>query len=145
MSRSGYSDECDSEWDLIRWRGAVKSAMRGRRGQAFLKEMLEALDGMSEKRLIADELEAHGEVCALGAVGMRRGVDMTKLDPYDRQTVAATFGVAPALAAEIMYVNDEAVAYWSNEAPEARWQRVRNWVARKILDRTQPGHPPPTS
>lgn len=33
MSRSGYSEDLDM-WDLIRWRGAVKSALRGKRGQA---------------------------------------------------------------------------------------------------------------
>jgi hypothetical protein len=34
MSRSGYSDDIDSaddQWALIRWRGAVKSAIRGAR------------------------------------------------------------------------------------------------------------------
>ena len=34
MSRSGYTDECDG-WELVRWRGAVNSAIRGKRGQAF--------------------------------------------------------------------------------------------------------------
>jgi len=29
MSRSGYTDSCDmDQWDLIRWRGAVASAVR---------------------------------------------------------------------------------------------------------------------
>ncbi len=28
MSRSGYNDD-GTEWDLIRWRGAVASAVRG--------------------------------------------------------------------------------------------------------------------
>jgi hypothetical protein len=37
MSRSGYSDDLEN-WSLIRWRGAVASAIRGRRGQAFLRE-----------------------------------------------------------------------------------------------------------
>lgn len=42
MSRSGYSEELD-QWDLIRWRGQVASAIRGKRGQAFLRAMLAAL------------------------------------------------------------------------------------------------------
>lgn len=57
MSRSGYSDDLDS-WSMIRWRGAVTSATRGARGQAFFREMLAALDAMPEKKLIADDLEA---------------------------------------------------------------------------------------
>jgi hypothetical protein len=36
MSRSGYSDAWDDDtWAIIRWRGAVKQAMNGARGQAF--------------------------------------------------------------------------------------------------------------
>jgi hypothetical protein len=68
MSRSGYSDDCD-QWDMIRWRGAVASSIRGARGQAFLKEMLAALDALPEPKLIAEELESDGAVCAIGAVG----------------------------------------------------------------------------
>ncbi|KGC50992.1 hypothetical protein DO66_5867 [Burkholderia pseudomallei] len=36
MSRSGYSDDCGG-WSLIRWRGAVNSAIKGARGQKFLR------------------------------------------------------------------------------------------------------------
>lgn len=129
MSRSGYSDDCEG-WDLIRWRGAVASATHGSRGQAFLKEMLAALDAMPEKRLIAHELEAKGEVCAIGAVGAKRGIDMSKLDPEDREGVARAFGIAPALAAEIVFMNDE--SFWSKEEPEARFDRMRAWVVSQI-------------
>jgi hypothetical protein len=90
--------------------------------------MLAALDALPAKRLINGDLEAEGEVCALGSVGVKRGVDMTKIDPYDRETVAGTFGIPPALAAEIMYKNDEGGGYWRNETPEQRWDRVRRWV-----------------
>lgn len=37
MSRSGYTDE-DDIWAMIRWRGAVTSAIRGKRGQQALRE-----------------------------------------------------------------------------------------------------------
>ncbi len=127
MSRSGYDDDCDG-WQLICWRGAVASAIRGRRGQALLREMLSALDELQNKRLTEGELVADGEVCALGSVGVRRGIDMTGLDPYDRETVAGVFGISPALAAEIMEINDRG---W-RVTPELRWQRVREWVASKI-------------
>jgi hypothetical protein len=43
-------------WSHIRWRGAVASAIRGGRGQAFLREMLAAMDAMPVKRLVANEL-----------------------------------------------------------------------------------------
>ena len=127
MTRSGYSDDIDG-WDLIRWRGAVASAIRGKRGQAFFKEMLAALDKMESKRLIAEDLVKDGEVCALGAVGAARGVDMSKIDPQDHETVADTFGIPHALACEIMWINDD----WRHEPPEARYIRVRVWLESTI-------------
>lgn len=83
MSRSGYSEDLDDQWQFIRWRGAVKSAIKGRRGQDFLKEMLAALDALPEKVLIANDLQDttySGQVCAIGAVGKARGVDMERLE-----------------------------------------------------------------
>jgi hypothetical protein len=49
----------------IRWQGVVKSAIRGKKGQAFLKELLSALDAMPEKKLIAEELELKGQLLVL--------------------------------------------------------------------------------
>lgn len=132
MSRSGYSDDCwDNQWAMIRWRGAVSSAFNGKRGQAFLREMAEALDAMPEKRLIAYDLAADGAYCAIGAVGARRGVEMEKLDPEDPWQVARAFDVAPAMVMEIVYMNDE--ASWGMETPEKRWTRMRAWVESHIV------------
>lgn len=129
MSRSGYSEDCDNEWALIRWRGAVASAIRGARGQTLLKEMAAALDAMEEKQLIAHEFIAEGAFCALGVVGKSRGVALEDLDPLDRNAIASAFGIAPALAAEIMYVNDE--EGW-NLTPQQRFHYVRRWVQEQL-------------
>jgi hypothetical protein len=134
MGRSGYNKDCDCDnWRLIMWRGAVASAFRGKRGQAFLKEMLSALDGLPEKKLIADDLERDGGVCAIGAVGRARGIDMSSVHEYDYAApcVAEIFGIPKALAAEIMWMNDEAV-YWS-ETEEQRYTRVRDWLKQVIV------------
>lgn len=125
MSRSGYSDDCDG-WALICWRGAVTSAIRGKRGQAFLLEMAAALDAMPEKSLIREELEKGGEVCALGSIGKARGLDMSLIDPDEREDVAKSFGIPLALACEIMNENDEGT--WRHETTQERWQRVRRWI-----------------
>ena len=130
MSRSGYSDDCD-QWQLIRWRGAVTSAIRGRRGQAFLKEMLVAMDALPEPKLIDSDLEREGAVCALGSVGKARGMNLSGLDPYDHETVAVKFGVANALACEIMWENDDSGPF--KETPEARFARVRRWIVSQIV------------
>ena len=128
MSRSGYGEDGGGPEGNL-WRGAVESAIHGRRGQRFLKDLLAALDALPEKRLIADDLEKDGEVCAIGALGKQRGVDMAKIDPEDCDRVARVFGIAPALAAETVFMNDE--AFW-RETPEQRFERMRSWVARNI-------------
>lgn len=128
MSRSGYSDELDDTWAFICWRGAVQSAIKGKRGQKALQEILTALDAMPVKELIKGELESEGAVCTLGALGQYRHLDLTNIDPYDSETVAETFGIAPALAKEIMFENDEDFCF-SAETTGQRWQRMRTWVA----------------
>lgn len=132
MSRSGYSDDCDDPWGLIRWRGTVASSIRGKRGQAFLRELVEALDAMPDKRLIPNDLEHAGNVCAIGSVGLMRGVDMTGLDPDEPDQIAATFGIASALVQEIEFLNDE--AYYGSTA-EGRWRFMRNWAASHIKEK----------
>jgi hypothetical protein len=159
MSRSGYSDDCDG-WALIRWRGAVKAAIKGRRGQQALRDIVAALDALPEHRLASGSLvTADGEYCTLGALGRARCLDMATIDPEDRSAVADAFGIAEALAAEIMFENDE--DYWGGggmeyfnftvygpmrpweshtqlrwranpKAAERRWSRMRAWAQSHI-------------
>lgn len=115
MSRSGYTDDTDDNDDPLahgRWRQAVKRSIEGRRGQALLRELIEALDAMEDKRLYPGSFATEvGEFCTLGALGARRGTKMDDLgdafDGCDTHTVGQRFGIAPAMAAEIMYLNDE--------------------------------------
>ena len=128
MSRSGYVDDNEDQWALIRYRGAVKSALKGSRGQAFLRELIEAMDAMPTKALAQDQLKnASGAYCTLGVIGAARGIDLDALDPGDIESVAAKFGLSDAMAREIVYQNDEAA--WRAETPEARWARMRGWAA----------------
>lgn len=148
MSRSGYTDDCwdcdeGSQWRMIRWRGAVKSAIRGKRGQAFLRECLAALDAMPEKRLVPSSFQrADGEVCVLGAVAKHRGrlSSVHAISLYDddpeygerdvSEDVAAVLDIPRALAAEIMYENDEC----GRSTPEARWHWVYGWIEGKLIE-----------
>jgi hypothetical protein len=125
MSRSGYSDDLD-DWQMIKWRGQVASAIRGRRGQKFLAELLNALDALPQKRLIPHELKREdGEVCAMGALAVARNLDMEKIDPDEPEEVAAAFDIAHQLAQEVAYMNDE---WRRRETPEERYARMKDWV-----------------
>jgi len=131
MSRSGYSEDCQN-WDHIRWRGAVQSAIRGALGQKFLRELVAALDALPEKKLIAHELkDENGAVCALGSVAVARGLDVSGVDFEDRDKVAAVFGIARALAAEIMFENDDDFG-WRSATPERRFEQMRAWAVAQL-------------
>lgn len=166
MSRHGYSDDTDDWLAIGRWRGQVSSAIRGKRGQALLRDLAEALDQMPDKRLYPGSFAtADGEFCTLGVLGAKRGTKMDDLgDDIECEVglVAERFGIAPAMAAEIMYLNDEyMVDVWmlvdvefvgpvrphypdwgrhtrsvevhnDNHAAE-RWQRMREWVRENLM------------
>ncbi len=167
MSRSGYSDDGYDEdaWAMIRWRGAVNSAIKGRRGQDFLKEAASLLDAMPVKELIVGELEVSGQFCTLGVVGQARGVDMSKIDTEDREQLSKVFNISEALAAEIMYFNDESIGggrefaeveicgpmrtgypdygqhrisfrVVDHAAAKRRWQYMRKWIETNIKTST---------
>jgi hypothetical protein len=135
MSRSNYSEDYDEQFPnaLFLYRNSVDLALSGRRGQRFLRDLIAALEAMPTKELIADRLVDSGSVCAIGAVGVRRGVNMAGLDPEDAKSVAKAFGIAECMAREITFENDEAVPYWRDpETPEQRWRRMRDWAQGNI-------------
>lgn len=136
MSRHGYADGEDMDPLVLgRWRGQVASAIRGRAGQAFLRELRDALDAMPDKWLVSSELESEGEYCALGCLGASRGMDLSAIDPEEPEQVADAFGIPKALACEIMYENDEAI-YWGDGKDHGgrRWKWMRSWVEKHIRD-----------
>ena len=139
MSRSGLCS-CDDvdNWEMIRWIGSLKSASRGKRGQEFFKAVLEALDAMPEKELIAGDLQtATGEVCAMGALAVHRGIKLDDVDPEDYDKVASLLNIATSLAREVAYMNDE---YNDDKTPHERWVAMREWVMKQITPVESGGH-----
>ena len=162
MSRSGYTDDNEDNFAHGRWRQAVKRSLEGKRGQALLRELVVALDAMEDKRLYPGSFAtADGEFCALGVLGAKRGIKLDDLgdDDYecDPSIVGERFGIAPAMAAEIMYMNDEyAVDSWKDvdvvvcgpmqryeihartiRVPNEnhawdRWLKMRDWTVKNI-------------
>lgn len=141
MSRSGYTDDMDDYWAHIRWRGAVTSAFRGRRGQAFLREMLAAMDALPEKKLIdRDFIDENGCACALGTVALARGLKVAlpepDLDEYERdefwENETPDLGVAEAMMREVMWYNDEGGRH--DETPEQRYVRMRRWIEGGLIE-----------
>lgn len=132
MGRSGYVEDFDDIGSLNLYRATVDRALGGRRGQAFLSEMADALDAMPVKELIAGDLvREDGACCAIGSVAIARKADISQLDEGEPDDVAAAFGIARSMACEIAFVNDDDFGFKS-ETPGERWTRVRAWVAKQI-------------
>lgn len=134
MSRSGYVDDYDENFPnaLAFYRSSVDGALMGKRGQKFLRDLITALDAMPEKKLASDALEyPDGSVCAIGAVGRMRGIDMSRLDVHDADLIGKVFGIAPCMAKEIVFENDEHDSWTFRAEPETdeqRWDRMRAWA-----------------
>lgn len=134
MGRHGYCDEIEDNWRYIRYRGAVTSALKGKRGQAFLRELIAALDAMPKKELVEGILQTtEGDYCALGCVGAARGIDMKDLDTYDAEAIAKALGISETLVREIEYINDEHVYATVQEEDAKRWQVVRDWAESELI------------
>ncbi len=138
MSRSGYSYDLDN-WQIIKWRGQVASAIRGKRGQKLMRDIVTALDLMPVKELITEDLiddSPQRQVCTLGAVMLFRGLEeeeVETIDPEDPEQVAKVLDIAHQLAQEVVYMNDE----WVSERPSERWRRMRKWAEGNIKDDSQ--------
>lgn len=87
MSRITYNEDGEM-WAMIRWAGAAKQAINGKRGQSVLREIEAALLAMPHKRLAYHDLcSPTGDVCIIGALAQARGFGRLDLeiaqDRYD--------------------------------------------------------------
>lgn len=137
MSRANYSDD-SGNWALIRWRGAVAAAIRGKRGQAFLRELIACLDRHPRKELLSGRFaDDDGLFCALGLVANERGLRAKGLTT---ESVAKALDIAPAMAQEIMFENDDVMNRHSVHVSESEayrrklWARIREWASSNLIE-----------
>lgn len=153
MSRSGYVEDCgdydESQWQLIMYRGAVASAIRGQRGQQILIDLVRALDAMPERRLARRTFNTECGACALGAVAQQRGVDLSDLEPPKERVMrgeevdqvntvelAKRLDIAESMAKEVMWENDDNF----DDSPLGqydRWSHMRTWALNNMSEETR--------
>jgi len=132
MNRSGYTDD-GGDYSVWLYRKAVDSAIEGKRGQAFLRELRSALETMPSKRLAAGVVaDAEGH-CAMGAVALARGIPVDQLrEHYEADETGELLGIAPSLAREIAYENDG--DDYRPRTDEQRYAHMLDWTAAHIID-----------
>ncbi len=145
MSR--FSDDFDEDFynQQALYAQATKNALAGKRGQAALKELAEALLALPEKKLLEGQLyNEKDEVCAVGAMavhrkmkkGMTRAEAVAELSKKYGDDCHSTIdcgmadvGLLGCLAAEFAYINDEEACA---STPEERYEIVLKWVREQI-------------
>lgn len=112
MSRSGFYEVDDWDRDLIlaigRVQARIASARRGKRGQAFLRKALAALDQMEDKRLAGGTFGVSGGcMCIMSSIATETG-KAAAIEGYDKycgevvcQRLARGFDVAHVLIQDL--------------------------------------------
>jgi hypothetical protein len=138
-------------WGYVRYRGALRNAIKGKRGQAFLKELLEAIEALPEKKLAVGAFrDRDGCASALGALALKRGHSPDELAGFHYMTpdqLARFFGIQPVLIRHIVHMHDVEIpficAYRHNnitleieddeETRAEAWRDMHNWLNRSIV------------
>jgi hypothetical protein len=156
VSRINYSDEEDFPGQFNIWQANCRRSIRGKRGQAELRELEAALVALPSKRLIHGALEDNdGDVCAIAAYGRHKGIDLSKFDPeYNSDEVGIAGGMPRLVAWKVVELNDvELDTVWEvahgpiqnghghykggialirDMTPEERYERVLTWVRAQL-------------
>lgn len=112
----------------------MSSALKGKRDQAFLIDPRDAMDAMPNKSAWwRTRLKLTGSSAPSVFSSAKRSIEMSVIDAHCRETVSGVFRIAPAMAAEVVFENDE--CGW-NETSEQRWQRMRKWIGSHIKEVT---------
>lgn len=144
-----YDQNFPNEGDL--WNANLIRHMRGRAGQAVLRELREALLSLPEKRLINGRLaDESGCVCTVGALAAHRGVSLKELadrikvdyegypfDEWDAEEATLNeglrIGLKTGMVVRLASINDDTWGPGIHETPEQRYERVLKWVESKII------------
>lgn len=161
MARIGYSEEEDYPGQFNLWQANCERSLRGKNGQAALRELEAALLALPDKRLIAQKMiDADGEVCAIGALAKYKGRDLLAephIGPDDEfegdgemEEIGVELGMPRLVAWKVVSKNDIEIDghyerlpgpyRWPGEYPQAyvqvtpelRYTKMLAWVRRKL-------------
>jgi len=147
MSRYCDFDDHDHEpWMEGQTAGALRSAIRGRRGQRLLRDLIEGLDALPVQELAAGTLKdpETGCVCALGVVRLQRGADAVPLrfDPTDPDVdwrdLAKPFDISETLANAVICQNEYGDKCNDEPSRRRRWRLVRRWAVCNLIAPPKP-------
>lgn len=130
--RISYSEEENYPGQFDLWQANCERSMRGKRGQEELRELRESLLALPDKRLILGALEdEEGGVCAIGAYGKRKGLDLSKFEvDSDTDEVGIAGGMPPLVAWKVVEMNDLLLDHLT---AEKRYEQMLSWVDSMLI------------
>lgn len=141
MSRMDVYDDYDCESNVyFLWPSVTDRALNGKRGQEALKELESALLALPQPRLLEGKFCDGTEVCALGALALKRQVQSgvalpealseihRRFEYWDEECDPARFAAEAlkltySVAFQVMSKNESL-----GTTPEERYQKVLEWV-----------------
>lgn len=134
--RINYSEEdedFDGQFEL--WRANCRRSIKGKKGQAELRALRDALLALPEKRLIHGLLvDDAGGVCAIGAYARSKGIDLTVCDPEEESDeVGVDAGMPPMVAWRVVEMNDIMLDHCTEEG---RYIKMLRWIESQLVKET---------
>lgn len=154
--RINCSEDEDRPGQFALWEANCRRSLKGKPGQAALRDFEAALLALPEKRLIRDLLvDDDGGVCAIGCYARHKGVDLSRFDPEDESDeVGIAAGMPRLVAWQVVALNDlylnkvwevadgplgrheahyrHGLAHIRDMTPEERYERVLAWVRQAL-------------
>jgi len=161
--RIEYSEDEDYPGQFALWQGNCQRSLKGKAGQAALRELEAALLALPDKRLIAHKMIDHeGDVCAIGALAKHKGRDLlSEPNVYEdgefdgdgeMEEIGMELGMPRLVAWKVVELNDiqldgsnlvtcegpyrwysEKPQVWVPITPEVRYERVLAWTRRQLV------------
>ena len=138
--RITYNEDEGYPGQFALWEANCRRSIRGRRGQAELKQLEAALRALPQQRLTKDTLVEGDDVCAIGAYARYKGFTLADYDPEDEtDQVGVAAGMPRLVAWSVVAQNDlHCNTFWGiplvrDMTPEERYVKVLAWVRGHIV------------
>ena len=137
--RISWTNEEDRPGQFELHAANVRRSLKGRKGQAALRELEAALLALPVKRLIDGAVEHDGDVCAIGALARAKGVDVEPEDEWsdpedtDMVPIGEECGMPRLVAWEVVCQNDLHMEWLT---PEQRYDSMLRWVRKQLEEKT---------
>lgn len=159
--RIGHSEDEDYPGQFELWQANCRRSLKGKAGQAALRELEAALLALPDKRLIANKMiDREGDVCAIGALAKHKGRDLlAEPNVYEdgefdgdgeMEEIGMELGMPRLVAWKVVAKNDIEIdgyyetlpgpARWYGDrpqvyvpvTPEARYEKMLAWVRQQL-------------